>query len=144
MFEKGFEKKYKVNISTLAVIIDAVKTGGIAVLSNVILGGKGLSQKDIRGLKDGIKDWYRKGAHRYWVGVAKDVLAVVAIVAVVLLAMPTGGLSLAALGPLLGSTLAAQLCTGFELFKGASSMGYDIAALANYKSTGNATGSRWF
>ncbi|MBU3100101.1 hypothetical protein KPL44_12495, partial [Clostridium sp. DSM 17811] len=140
---KAFEKEKGIKVSRLAVILDAVKTDGISILSNVILGGKGLSQKEIRSLKDGIKDWYRQGGNRYLIGVAKDVLAVVAIVAVVLLAMPTGGLSLAALGPLLGATLGAQLCTGFELFKGASSMGYDIAALANYKSTGNATGSRW-
>lgn len=148
---KVFEKKHGINVSTLAVILDAVKTDGSNILSTIVAGSvigrltgfKGWNDKDVRNLKNGIRDWYRKGAHRYWVGVAKDVLAVAAIVAVVLLSVPTGGLSLAALGPMLGTTLVTQLCTGFELFKGASTMGYDIAALANYKSTGNATGSRW-
>lgn len=143
---KVFEKKHEINVSTLAVILDAVKTDGSNILSTIVSGSvlgafgvKGWTAKDVRSLKDGIKDWYRKGGNRFLVAVAKDVVIAGVIAAVVIGTILSGG----ALLPLLGATVGAQLCTGFALFSGACSMGYDIAALSNYKSTGNATGSRW-
>ncbi|MBU3102477.1 hypothetical protein KPL44_24945 [Clostridium sp. DSM 17811] len=73
---KVFEKKYGINVSRLDVILDAVKTEGSDILSTIVsesvlgaFGVKGWTAKDIRSLKDGIKDWYRHGANRYWVGV---------------------------------------------------------------------------
>ncbi|MBU3102391.1 hypothetical protein KPL44_24485 [Clostridium sp. DSM 17811] len=120
MFEKGFEKKYKVNISTLAVIIDAVKTGGIAVLSTAILGGNGLSQKDVRGFKDGIKDWYRNGG-KYKIEIAKSAFfTVVAITALIA-----------------GGSVFAVIAAAVIVFNAASKLYSSVRAENAYRSNGN-------
>jgi hypothetical protein len=131
----AFKKANKVNISTLAAIGANLKNKGISLFTMAT----GITQKDVRGIKDGIKDWYSKDGNRFFVKVLKDVLIVAVIAAVVVATIASGGDLL----PLLGAGVGTQLCTGFALFSGACSMGYDIAALNNYKETGDATSSRW-
>ena len=133
-----FKKAKEINISTLAVMGDSIMNMGISLLAIPVLGGNGLTQKDVRGLKYGIKDLYRKDGNRFIVEVVKDVFIAGVIATVVIGTVLSGG----ALLPLLGATLGAQLCTGFALFSGACSMGYDIAALSNYNKTKDRKSSR--
>ena len=95
---KEFKKVNEINISALVVIGDSIKTKSISLLSIAVLRGSGLSEKGLRGIKYGIKDWYRDGGKE----VLKNIVAVTTIALLVVgtivtlgaLGVVVGGLSL--------------------------------------------------
>jgi len=125
---KVFEKKHKINVSRLAVIIDAVKTDSSSILSTIVsnsvigrlTGFKGWTAKDVRGFKDGIKDWYRNGG-KYKIEIAKSAFfTVVAITALIA-----------------GGSVFAVLAAAVIAFNAASKLYSSVKAGNVYNSNGN-------
>lgn len=125
---KVFEKKHKINVSRLAVIIDAVKTDSSSILSTIVsnsvigrlTGFKGWTEKDVRGFKDGIKDWYRNGGKykiEEWKAAFFTVVAITALIA--------------------GGSVLAVVAAAVIAFNAASKLYSSVKAENAYKSDGN-------